>query len=73
MNYNNIISNSQDGITTITVNRPSKLNALNVETIKELHSALKEVNEDKEIKAIIIIGSGEKAFVAGADITALRF
>ena len=69
MNYNNIISNSQDGITTITVNRPSKLNALNVETIKELHSALKEVNEDKEIKAIIIIGSGEKAFVAGADIS----
>jgi enoyl-CoA hydratase len=69
MNYNNILLNSQNGITTITVNRPKKLNALNIETIQELHDAFKAENNDKNTKVIIIIGSGEKAFVAGADIS----
>ena len=69
MNYENILSNSQDGITTIIVNRPTKLNALNIDTIKELHDAFKAANDDKGIKAIIVTGSGEKAFVAGADIS----
>jgi enoyl-CoA hydratase len=69
MNYNNILSTFQNGITTITINRPNKLNALNVETIQELHDAFDVANEDKSTKAIIITGSGEKAFVAGADIS----
>ena len=69
MNYNNIISETKDGLTTITINRPSKLNALNRETINELHNAFKEADEDKNSKVIIITGSGEKAFVAGADIS----
>ena len=69
MNYNNITVTINDGITTITINRPSKLNALNSETIKELHNAFKEADEAFEIKVIIITGSGEKAFVAGADIS----
>lgn len=69
MKYNNILSEFQSGITTITINRPNKLNALNRETIKELHLALKEANESKNTKVIIITGSGEKAFVAGADIS----
>ena len=54
---------------TITINRPTKLNALNKATIEELHEAFKACDADKEIRAIIITGSGEKAFVAGADIS----
>ncbi len=69
MSYSNILVEDQDKITTITINRPKKLNALNKETISELHEALKTANEDAQIKVIIITGSGEKAFVAGADIS----
>lgn len=69
MNYNNIISEKNNGICTITINRPKKLNALNVETIEELHQAFKAADMDKDSKVIIITGSGEKAFVAGADIS----
>ena len=56
-------------MTTITINRPSKLNALNKETINELHDALNEAERDPDTKVVIITGSGEKAFVAGADIS----
>ncbi|WP_299250330.1 enoyl-CoA hydratase-related protein [uncultured Lacinutrix sp.] len=69
MQYENILSENENGITTITVNRPSKLNALNKATIGELHEAFKAANNDEAIKVIIITGSGEKAFVAGADIS----
>ncbi|MFC5194106.1 enoyl-CoA hydratase/isomerase family protein [Bizionia hallyeonensis] len=69
MSYNNILSETQNGLTTITINRPSKLNALNKETIQELHDAFKAANSDSATKVIIITGSGEKAFVAGADIS----
>ena len=69
MNYNNILVEEQSPIATITINRPSKLNALNKETIKELSKACKSLDEDSEIKVIILTGSGEKAFVAGADIS----
>ena len=69
MKYNNILSDYQNGITTITVNRPNKLNALNSETIEELHEAIKSADKDKKTKVIIITGSGEKAFIAGADIS----
>jgi enoyl-CoA hydratase len=69
MSYNNILSITQNGITTITINRPSKLNALNIETIQELHEAFTEADKNTNTKVIIITGSGEKAFVAGADIS----
>jgi len=69
MDYKNILAENQDGIATITINRPSKLNALNRQTIKELHKAFKKADGNQDIKAIIITGSGEKAFVAGADIS----
>ncbi|MCK5815512.1 MAG: enoyl-CoA hydratase/isomerase family protein [Flavobacteriaceae bacterium] len=68
MNYENIIRNKVDKILTITINRPQQLNALNLATIKELHQAFSEAELDKDIRVIIITGSGEKAFVAGADI-----
>ena len=65
----NILIEKQDNIAVITINRPTKLNALNKQTIQELHDGFKILSEDKSVKAIIIIGSGEKAFVAGADIS----
>ena len=69
MNFNNILFETEHGITTITINRPNKLNALNIETIEELHNAFKKANNEKETKVVIVKGSGEKAFVAGADIS----
>ncbi|WP_418512739.1 enoyl-CoA hydratase/isomerase family protein [Corallibacter sp.] len=69
MTYNNILSEFNNGITTITINRPKKLNALNKETIQELHEAFKAADADKNTKVVIVTGSGEKAFVAGADIS----
>ncbi|SHG76820.1 enoyl-CoA hydratase/isomerase family protein [Winogradskyella jejuensis] len=69
MSYNNILTETSNGITTITINRPSKLNALNRETIQELHNAFDEADHYRDTKVIIVTGSGEKAFVAGADIS----
>ena len=69
MKFNNILSETSDHITTITINRPTKLNALNKETTQELHLAFKNAEGDSGTKVIIITGSGEKAFVAGADIS----
>ncbi len=66
--YNNILLDIQGLVATVTINRPAQLNALNKETIQELHQVLKELNENNTIGAIILTGSGEKAFVAGADI-----
>lgn len=65
----NILIDKLDNIAIITINRPEKLNALNKATILELHEGFKSLNEDKSIKVILITGSGEKAFVAGADIS----
>jgi len=68
MTYQNILLNPESGIQTITINRPLKLNALNSATIQELSSALQEAEVNQSIRAIILTGAGEKAFVAGADI-----
>jgi enoyl-CoA hydratase len=69
MNFENILTSVQASVGTITINRPTKLNALNKKTIEELHTAFKLFNNNPKIKVIIITGSGEKAFVAGADIS----
>ena len=69
MTFENILVEKNNTVATITINRPSKLNALNKATIEELHHAFKQCDEDSGIRAIIITGSGEKAFVAGADIS----
>jgi enoyl-CoA hydratase len=68
MNYNNIIVETEESIAVLTINRPNQLNALNSETIAELGTAFKALEADSNIRAIILTGSGEKAFVAGADI-----
>ena len=69
MRYDNIKVDTSNKTTTITINRPSKLNALNKHTISELHDAFHEANIDVDTKVIILTGSGDKAFVAGADIS----
>ncbi len=69
MSYTTLLSNNIDSIATITINRPNKLNALNKETLGELHAILSDFEKDEQIKVIILTGSGEKAFVAGADIS----
>lgn len=69
MNFDNLIISTEDAVCTITINRPEKLNALNRAIIKELSEALKQAENDKEIRVVILTGAGEKAFVAGADIS----
>ena len=68
MNYSNILSELSNGIQTITINRPNQLNALNKDTISELSGELDRIDGEKEVRVVILTGSGEKAFVAGADI-----
>jgi len=68
MTYTNILIDKIENIAILTINRPSQLNALNAHTIRELGEAFKHLEKDQQVKAIIITGSGEKAFVAGADI-----
>ncbi|WP_343487043.1 enoyl-CoA hydratase-related protein [Allomuricauda sp. d1] len=69
MTYENIYIEEEGSIAVVTIDRPKKLNALNKRTIEELHEAFKELNEDSSIRVVIVTGSGEKAFVAGADIS----
>ena len=69
MKFENILIDTNDKVSVITINRPNKLNALNILTINELHQALKLLSNNDDCKVIIITGSGEKAFVAGADIS----
>lgn len=69
MNFENILVEKENTIGLITINRPTKLNALNKNTIQELHNAFDSLDQDKDVRVIVITGSGEKAFVAGADIS----
>ena len=69
MNFENILVTTNNQLGTITINRPKKLNALNKATIKELHEGIHQLHIDPTIKVILLTGSGEKAFVAGADIS----
>ena len=72
MEYKNILCEVEGNVATITFNRPKALNALNYETISELDDALDKCKADENVKAVILTGSGDKAFVAGADITELK-
>lgn len=68
MSYQNILVEQAGQIQTITINRPDQLNALNKATIEELNAALKAADNDAGTGVVILTGSGEKSFVAGADI-----
>ena len=69
MNYENLLTSTDNGIFTITINRPDKLNALNKKTVDEIGQAINFAQSSFEIKGIIITGAGPKSFVAGADIS----
>jgi len=68
MKFDNLLTEIDNGILTITINRPDKLNALNEKTIDEIGAAFKDAITNSEVKAIILTGAGQKSFVAGADI-----
>lgn len=72
MEYQNIIYGVEDGIATITFNRPKALNAMNAETMTELLHAATACKNDPNVKVLILTGAGQKAFVAGADISEMR-
>jgi enoyl-CoA hydratase len=68
MSYKNLTVEQRDAVMQITINRPDKLNALNLDTLIELGDAIEDATGDDGVRAMIITGSGNKAFVAGADI-----
>ena len=72
MTFENLEIADDGGIRTITINRPKKLNALNVATVAELERAVGDVSSDDSVHAVVITGAGDKAFVAGADISELN-
>ncbi len=72
MEYKNISLVIEGEIGILMINRPKSLNALNIETLKEFQMGVQEVKEHPEVKVLILTGAGEKAFVAGADITEMK-
>jgi len=72
MEFNNLLLSFEGEIGILTVNRPSALNALNRETLREIQEAIKEVQNHREAKVLIATGAGAKAFVAGADISEMK-
>jgi len=72
MEFKNTLYEKDEGIATITINRPEALNALNEETLKEIQSRLEDATNDETIKVIIITGAGDRAFSAGADLKMMK-
>lgn len=72
MEYTNLLVEVEQELATVTINRPKALNALNRETLLELQQAFSALEQDAVVKVIILTGAGEKAFVAGADISAMQ-
>jgi len=68
MNLDNLLLAVTDGVATLTVNRPDKLNALNDQVVSQLHEAARRLRENDAVRGVILTGAGPKAFVAGADI-----
>jgi len=72
MSYENLLVDVTDRIATVTVNRPKSLNALNPATVRELGAAMEELSARPDVGAVLLTGAGEKAFIAGADISAMN-
>ena len=72
MDYQNIVFERNENIAILKINRPEKLNALNLRTMKELKNAFIAIKEDDAVSVVLITGAGDKAFVAGADIKELN-
>lgn len=71
MEYKNLLVEVQEGVALVTINRPDKLNALNAATIRELATCMNVLAAENEVQVVVLRGAGEKAFVAGADISEL--
>lgn len=71
MSYENLQFEIADGVATVTVDRPKALNALNAATLGEMSEVFDRCREDDDVRAVLVTGAGEKAFVAGADISAM--
>lgn len=71
-NDKNILYHIKNNIGLIILNRPKQLNALNNQTIKKMHKILDDFNDDNKVKAILVKGSGDKAFCAGGDVKEVR-
>jgi len=72
MQFRNLLVSTREAVAEVTVNRPDKLNALNSETLSELSEAFTALGNDPSVRAVVLTGAGEKAFVAGADIAELK-
>ena len=72
MKYQHLLYSKEEGIGIVTINRPAALNALSTEVYSELHELFQEIEDDQDVRVVIITGSGEKAFVAGADIADMK-
>ena len=72
MSYNNLLYEQENGIGIVTINRPESLNALNREVYTELYEIFQEIKDDPDVRVVILTGSGERAFVAGADIAEMQ-
>jgi len=70
--YKSLLYSKEEGIGTVTINRPESLNALNGEVYTELYKLFQEIEDDQDVRAVILTGSGEKAFIAGADIAEMQ-
>lgn len=72
MSQDNLILEVNEGIATVTINRPAAMNAMNIATLEEIEAAVEKIAHDPEIRVAILTGAGSKAFVAGADIAVMR-
>jgi len=70
--YKSLLYSKEEGIGIVTINRPESLNALNGEVFTELYKLFQEIEDDQDVRVVILTGSGEKAFIAGADIAEMQ-